>query len=148
MPLDIPFIDPTGIDSAAFNSGIFVLFHAEAVIDLHFISAHQIYTRIRVLRYTKFDVNLYVAKFLFGDQFSISPAGSVYEDPLTSRDGKSLRVRRAERNLFGNHPVTGRLAPATQVFAVKERLRLYSGGIRDLRSECEEQTEKKRPTHS
>src|SRR5207253_9505397 len=63
MAFYILFIDPPAINTAAFDSRVFVLLDTVAVVDLNFIAPHQINSGVGMFGNPKFNMRLHVAKF-------------------------------------------------------------------------------------
>src|SRR2546423_5170639 len=107
MSFYVNLIDPPPKNPATLDAGIFVLLDSIAVIDLNFVSAHQIHARIGMFRNTKLDVYFDVAELFFRNEFHSSPAPAVHKHALTGRDEKFIRVRGIQSDAFGHPPIAG-----------------------------------------
>src|SRR6266850_565784 len=111
MTLDILFIDPSGINAAAFDAGVSVLFHPVTVVNLDLVTAHKINAGVRMPGNAKLDVDLDITKLLFADEVNGFCFGSVDNNAFAGGDGESFGFGRIKRNGFSGHPFPGGLSP-------------------------------------
>src|ERR1039458_5610182 len=72
----------------------------------------------------EFNMGLHVAELWLGDEIDGVAGGAVDEHALAGDDYELLRIRRVQRDAFGDRPGASRFAPAGEVLAVEQHLSL------------------------